>query len=184
MTTHEIMGGQILIYRDLAWQHRAYVSSGIDAIYYVGESDDLPANGGTAGSSVDINAWELLDKGVRDEVFRSVKDSSLLLVEREQLHIIEPMWADLDANRQWFIGTMSQKAKNPVDPDNSPFLTVVPGGSVRNYADRSSFAFDGAHGVFPVWWGDASLATSGLLTTTTRVNLVKIPLTTRGPLFQ
>lgn len=110
------------------------------------------------------------------------------LVRREQQEVIAPMWAEMTTSASGFVGSASNEAKNPVDPESPTFLDVVPYGSVATYEDRDSFSFGSANspkGVFPVWWGETESSGTpvAFYGPSTRLSLVRIPLRTRAVLF-
>ena len=188
----KLMGGQILIYRDLAWQHRAYVASGIWALEWVDQNDSGAVNGlvngvGAQGALV-LDDWRDFDGAINSNDWNGIKDASRALVLREQQEVIAPMWAEMVVFDSGFVGSASNGAKNPVDPESPTFLEVVPNGSVANYVDRDRYSFgwtNSPKGVFPVWWGETE--SSGNPTAfygpSTRLGLVRIPLRTRAALF-
>ena len=51
------MGGQILIYRHMGWQHRAYVASGLPALQWVADNDSDSVNGIAGQSALEFNVW-------------------------------------------------------------------------------------------------------------------------------
>lgn len=202
----ELMGGQILIYRDLAWQHRAYVASGIWALEWVDEHDSGSINGIGGQNALRIEVWREFDGSIQDDNWGGVKDASRGLVFREQSEVIVPMWTAIMNTASGFAAIASNEAKNPVDPDSATFRQMVPYGSVpvpsgspeyqssvANYPDRDRFSFgwidkNGVHrpqGVFPVWWGETE--SSGNPTAfygpSTRLSLVRVPLRARAALF-
>jgi hypothetical protein len=184
----KLMGGQILIYRDLAWQHRAYVASGIWALEWVDENYSGSINGIGGQGACEIEVWRDFDGNIANNSWLGVKEASRLLVRREQQEVIAPMWAEMSNFAAGFVDSASNEAKNPVDPESPTFLDVVPNGSVANYADRDRFSFGWSHspkGVFPVWWGETESSgnPAALYGPSTRLSLVRIPLRTRAALF-
>jgi len=184
----KLMGGQILIYRDLGWQHRAYVASGIWALEWVDEHDSASINGIGGQGACEIEVWRDFDGNIANNSWLGVKEASRLLVRREQQEVIAPMWAEMANFAAGFVGSASNEAKNPVDPESPTFLEVVPNGSVANYADRDRFSFGWSHspkGVFPVWWGETESSgnPTAFYAPSTRLGLVRIPLRTRAALF-
>ena len=184
----ELMGGQILIYRDLGWQHRAYVASGIWALEWVDEHDSGSVNGIGGQASLEIEVWRRFDDAIVNNDWLGIKDASRGLVRREQQEVIAPMWSDIMNTTSGFATIASGEAKNPVDPASPTFHQVVPGGSVANYPDRSRFSFGWSYspkGVFPVWWGETerSGTSAAFNGATERISMVRIPLRTRAALF-
>lgn len=184
----ELMGGQILIYRDLAWQHRAYVASGIWALEWVAEHDSGSVNGIGGQDACEIEVWKNFDSAVHNNSWSGIKTASRRLVRREQEEVIAPMWSDIMSTASGFATIASGEAKNPVDPASPTFHQVVPGGSVANYPDRSRFSFGWANspkGVFSVWWGEteSSGTPAAFYGASERLGLVRIPLRTRAALF-
>ena len=187
----ELMGGQILIYRDLAWQHRAYIASGISALEWVDQNDSSSVNGLAGQQTLELQVWEQFNDAILDGSVAGIRTASLNLVRREQEEVIEPMWSRIQTIASGFLEVASGEAKNPADPNSPKFRDVVPGGNVVTYADRNKFSFgwggspQGSKGVFPVWWG--TVASSGTpianYNAATRLNLVKIPLKQRAELF-
>ena len=67
------MGGQILIYRHMGWQHRAYVASGLPALQWVADNDSDSVNGIAGQSALELNVWTDLDTAIQQNNHEGIK---------------------------------------------------------------------------------------------------------------
>ncbi len=184
--SRKVMGGQILIYRDLAWQHRAYQASGIWALRWVDQNDPASVNAIAGQSALELEVWEDYDNAIYTGAFDHVAEATRNLVRREQEEVIEPMWAELRTGHPLFVAAAPGKARNPVDFGSPTFLQVVPEGNIDLYLDRDRFAFGWAgnpNGVFPVWWGTVQHSGGASFGPPDRLSLVRVPLRDRATLY-
>lgn len=192
-TTRPLQGGQVLIYRDMAWVHRAYQASGIRALEWVKANNDLPANGVSATNALDIAVWRNYDAAFRAGDYNSMQAITKRLTTREQTEIIVPMWAYLDNSHAGAVTVITNNAKNVVDPASPTFLDVMQAlhgpGDAYDYkssnADlRMEYSFDSPqHSVFQIWWGNAANSGGSYLNTAGRLGLVQDALQNRASLF-
>lgn len=157
-----LVQANIDIYRDLAWQFAAYRSSGIEALRYVNDIND---------QLLDYSGWLEINEGIFESNAELISSGNIKLLRREQEDILARTYDDLDAlafgTVSWLFTIM---AENPV-PSGLSFSTVVPSGSLTNFADRWSWVMDENDGMWKLWT-DANKPT--------RKGWVEIPLRTRA----
>ena len=87
----QLMAGNKLIFDDLAWQHRAYVASGIWALEYVDEKDKTSSS---RLRKVGIRDWQQIDEAIQkgESLSASLLDGNKKLLKREQEFIIQDVY--------------------------------------------------------------------------------------------
>ncbi|MDD5140059.1 MAG: hypothetical protein PHY43_07375 [Verrucomicrobiales bacterium] len=143
-----LIGMNIDIYSDLAWQFEAYRMGGLCAL------EDIAIAPGSGGL-LDIEAWQFIDQGVRQNDSSLVQKGNRQLLQREQRDILKKGYADLS---NLFPGTtplMSVLAENPV-PGGPSFSALEPGGNIANYLYRWDWITRSGTGVsdsgmWPLW---------------------------------
>ncbi|MBK8037351.1 MAG: hypothetical protein IPK22_09480 [Verrucomicrobiaceae bacterium] len=191
--TIPLQGGQVLIYRDMAWIHRAYIASGLGALQWVAANDNLPANGVSGTGALNLAHWTQFDAAFRSGNFAAMQTVTTRLVEREQGQIIVPMWDYLSEHHSGVVSVITSNAKNVVDPASPDFLNVmrdmypdIPPSffTAANYEQRVDYSFDTpVNAVFHTWWGNDPLHSGALLNTSGRLGLVNEPFAQRATLF-
>ena len=160
------------IYEDLAWQFKAYHTSGLCALEYAyveASSDNNVTN---------INIWRAFDDAQESD-YSLVQDANRLLLLREQSQIVVPGW-NVIANLSLIRGSSSNfiparevfsiMAENPI-PGGLDFRTVVPGGDITDFADRWAWIDDSSQGMWKLWTDFSILQ---------QQRYVEIPLKTRA----
>jgi hypothetical protein len=110
---------QQAIFDDLAWQHQAFVQSG------------LPELVATAG--VPADAWRDIASGDPARVRRGNRE----LLLREQKTVVAPFYGQIRDLKDFDLipGQLSREALSPV-PGGKPFREVVPDGDITVFEDR------------------------------------------------
>jgi hypothetical protein len=122
------MAGADDIYRDLAWQFKAFHTSGLCALKYVFEEEDE--------SFLDINVWENVDAGVNGANTFLSGIGNRDLADREQNFVIQPTFIQLEGMGTAWTEVFSELSTNPVPGGYPDFRESVPAGSLTNAADR------------------------------------------------
>ncbi|NBB79542.1 MAG: hypothetical protein GVY36_08875 [Verrucomicrobia bacterium] len=147
-----LVGVNKAIYEDLAWQFKAYHTSGLSAVKYTSE---LPE---TDPDDIDIETWNAFD-AAQESDYSLVQDANRLLLLREQSEIVVPGWstiAGLDlvkgvsANYTSAGEVFSRMAENPI-PGGNDFRDVVPGGDITDFVDRWEWIDDSSQGMWKLW---------------------------------
>ncbi len=191
--TKPLMGGQVLIYKDMAWPHRAYLASGIKALEWIKENDDSNANGVSGVGALVIENWRQFDAAFTSGNYAAMQTVTKELTNREQRQIIKPMWDYLDLNSSGVVSAITNAARNVVDPDSPTFLNVISELNPTKKAEdirasvadqRMQYSFDSTnHSVFPIWWGFANTHAGPPLDSAGRLALVQIPFAQRATVF-
>ncbi|MDQ8208247.1 hypothetical protein QEH52_12055 [Coraliomargarita sp. SDUM461003] len=120
-----LMGGANDIFKDLAWQFKAYHTSGLCAINYVFDEE--------GSLLVDVDVWGNIDEGVNGANTFLSGIGNRDIADREQNTVIQPTFSLLD-QRGWE-PLFSFLATNPVL--GAPmFKDSAPGGEITDAADR------------------------------------------------
>ncbi len=134
----ELMSGAQSIFRDIAWQHRAYSASGIGALRHV--RDDEIAKGKLNAFLFD--SWAALDTAIATGDSAGVAAANLSFLQREQFIIVQRHYDRIKAMKLvWVVSTpwvLDRMAVNPM-PGGQMFLQVVPSGDLANVAQRWSW---------------------------------------------
>jgi len=137
-----LIEANINIFNDLAWQFAAYRSSGLCALEYVNDQDQ---------DVLEFAAWEKIDDGVVNDDQQKVLNGNQDLLFREQNRILADTYIDLDdlgfGTVDWLFSIL---AENPV-PGGPDFDTVVPGGSISDFADRWNWITNSTQGMWKLW---------------------------------
>jgi hypothetical protein len=158
------------IYEDLAWQHRAYVASGIEALRYVDQLDNPLED----TRNVDINDWEEIDKAIQEqETLGDLLEPNKNLLQREQRSILQPIYEKIKGIEIAVKGTlaghqftlplpfdyaqlMSIMTKNPI-PGGKSFNEFIPNGNIAEFFDRWEWiGSDTDEGMYRIWVGSSS----------------------------
>ena len=171
--------GQLEIFGDKAWAHRAYVASGIWALKHIEQTDT---------QSLDYRIWRDLAQGIFDEDPYQIEFASRDLLLREQRDIIQESYTVFATNKiiyqprldmpwvgnplDWLFGFetvaevapgyartgvwLSANSKNNPMPGGKEFRVVVPGGRVDKFPDRWAWSGDFPDGMFNIWSGSVT----------------------------
>ncbi|MGH7951534.1 MAG: hypothetical protein ACREFE_06405, partial [Limisphaerales bacterium] len=157
-----LIGMNIAILDDLAWQFEAYKNGGLAAIqtaYAYGNSDL---------NTFATNAWGKIDQGILNNNPSLIQQGNEDLLQREQQQILADGYQQLTTMSNLVTWGMSQFAKNPV-PGGPDFITLEPSGNIADFDARWDWITHSGNGVWPLWVGTAL---------TTQLQWVEIPLTT------
>jgi len=182
-----LMGGNVDIFQDLAWQHKAYEASGIWALKYVNDNDD----DNLLLESVAFEDWVRIDRGVWGDNFIDISLGAKELLRREQLNVVSPVYVTITAlNLDEIISIL---AKNPIPnapPLGKTFQETVNPGNLANFNDRwywiENDMVPGWIGVNITYFADFDhyvTSSSGGYSATDRVNKSLIPLKTRAQIY-
>jgi len=171
-----LCNGQLQIFGDKGWPHRAFVASGIWALNHVAEN---------AEDALDIRIWRNLAQGIFDEDPFQIEFASRDLLLREQRDIIQESYTVFASNQiiyqpktgmpwidnatNWLFGfetvdevvpgfanvgewLSANSKKNPM-PGGKSFRDVVPGGRIDHFQDRWAWSGDVNDGMFLIWAG-------------------------------
>jgi hypothetical protein len=174
-----LCNGQLEIFGDKAWAHRAYVASGIWALKHIEQTDT---------QSLDYRIWRDLAQGIFDEDPYQIEFASRDLLLREQRDIIQESYTVFATNKiiyqpridmpwvgnplDWLFGFetvaeaapgyawtgewLSANSKNNPMPGGKEFRVVVPGGRVDKFPDRWAWSGDFLDGMFNIWSGSVT----------------------------
>lgn len=173
-----LVTGNKNIFRDMAWAHHAYVSSGIWALRHIEE------NFGDGEEPItDFVAWENIDAGIRDGDSTKLSSGNRDVLFREQSVVMPPLYDQMKLvwvkphSLQWLQETFSGfvapstnangeinmdeafslNAQNPIDKDTGPmFRDLVPNGSLSDFNDRWAWIEDPQEGMLQIWMGTAT----------------------------
>ena len=168
-----LIGMNIAILNDLAWQFEAYKNGGLDALREIYAVDTTH----TILDSAAMTAWQEIDQGIQNSDPSLVQDGNQLLLQREQRQVLADGYTTLSAMPSWVTWGMSQFAKNPV-PGGSDFITLEPSGNIADYPDRWDWITHSTTGMWPLWVGtslDTQLEQVEVPLTTYATNFVNIP---------
>ena len=193
LTRGLLCGGQKAIFTDMAWAHRAYLGSGIEALNWVENENDDAAN---------FDAWRTLDMGIKDSDQTQVNDANTELLRREQRDIVQEYYYDfattkwmhqpksgvgwIDSSLSWLLGfevvtedgtlganvgkwLSANSKKNPL-PGGPSFHDVVPNGQIDAFNDRWAWTSNAANGMLQIWTGAASDAAAPKFDATQRLS--------------
>jgi hypothetical protein len=141
-----LMGMQIAVYSDLAWQYEAYLKGGLDALNEINAAQP---------GVFDIGPWQEIDDGIQNDDDAEIQDGNLLLLEREQKTTLVPGYSDLGNLFPGTTSVMSILAQNPVVGGPS-FATLEPSGNIANTDDRwdwvsRSYTSISNTGIYSLW---------------------------------
>jgi len=106
------------IFRDLAWQHQAYLRGGIGELR-------AHADQGEIDDTVFFDGWCAIHEG-------RVSSGNRVFLDREQRGILQPYYETFPT---WAHGFMSVMARSPLSNAHD-FRRVVPNGNITNFDDR------------------------------------------------
>jgi len=169
-----LMKGNYDIFDDLAWQFRAYETSGIWALRHV-RTKGLD----TPGRAIDILYWNQLWQGEYSSSTTLVRTANLNLTNREQQFIVQDAWNDFATHGvvglEYLLGVLAQSPVKDVVGGADSF-TSVRGltADITAFSDRWVWIDDASKGIWQDWTG---------LSTGARTGMVTIPLRTRAESF-
>ncbi|MDQ8208242.1 hypothetical protein QEH52_12030 [Coraliomargarita sp. SDUM461003] len=131
--------GAINIFKDIAWQFKAYHTSGLSALEFVALNDS---------DAVDFTDWQMIDSGIENGSGTYVRAGSQNLLEREQYRVIQPSYDQMASLlpvtvANWF-------GENPV-PEGEGFNDAVSGGNLMDPDDRWDWVIHTTKGIWPLW---------------------------------
>jgi hypothetical protein len=137
------------IYEDLAWQFKAYHTSGLSALEYAAEEVNFDED------VIDIQIWRRF-RAAAEADYSLIEDANRDLLFREQSKIVVPGWntiAGLDlvkgvsANYTSAGQVFSRMAENPI-PGGDDFRDVVPGGDITDFDERWAWNDESSQGIW------------------------------------
>jgi hypothetical protein len=170
-----LMKGNYDIFSDLAWQFRAYETSGIWALRHVDEKGLAPS----PLRAFEIAPWEQMWQGEYSSNAALVRAANYDLTNREQQFIVQPAWDDFATHGviglEYLLGVLAQSPVKDVVGGADGFTTVVGlTANITAFPDRWAWLDDASNGVWQDWTG---------LSTGARTGVVTIPLSTRAESF-
>jgi hypothetical protein len=154
----ELFKGGGVIFKDVAWQHHAYLASGIYALEYVHENQ---AAGSTPDVPEDILAgWKLIDDGDASGDATKILDGSVLIADYEQNTVIVQTYTNMDAiGGGSLVNAMSYLAENPVQGGDHFRDVAGLGAQLSNTEERwdwvtaglPGYGHAGKKGVLKAW---------------------------------
>lgn len=160
-----LMQGNYDIFDDLAWQFRAYDTSGIWALRYVKlKGLDTPFI-----RRIDIPPWENLWAAEYTSSGSLIRSANYQLTEREQRYIVQPAWTIFATSGitglEYLLGIL---AKSPL-PGGADFSTVVGlTAKITSFPDRWAWIDSPGNGIWHDWTTLSSGARTGLVTVSLR----------------
>ncbi len=171
-----LLDGQKQIFYDMAWTHRAYMASGLWAIeHVVAKAGDRITN---------LDAWELIDAGIRVSDTAQINQGNGELLRREQKDVVQKNYNILKTTRlkqpyaignawfgsitvavgadgladagQWLSANSNKNPLNPVAPYTPTFQATVPGGRLDTYEDRWAWTSNPTNGMLEMWLGTST----------------------------
>jgi hypothetical protein len=155
-----LIGMNIAILNDLAWQFEAYKNGGLDALKEIDAVD--PTH-----TILDIASWQKIDQGIQTSNSSLIQQGNKDLLQREQQQVLAFGYQQLSAIPN-VTAIMSLLAKNPV-PGGPDFATLEPSGSIAIFNDRWDWIIHSSNGMWPLWISANSA---------TQLGWVAVPLTT------
>jgi len=147
-----LIGVNKAIYEDLAWQFKAYHTSGLCALEHTAEKVNFNED------IIDIQIWRRF-KAAEDSDYSLTVTANRDLLFREQSSIVVPGWNAI-ANLSLVRGSSSSfipakeifstLAENPI-PGGDDFRDVVPGGDITDFNDRWAWIDDSSQGMWKLW---------------------------------
>jgi hypothetical protein len=153
----ELFSGGEAIFKDIAWQHHAYLASGIGALEFVHETQkvvvpDIPDDV--------LAGWKLIDEGGETGDATKILDGSVEVARYEQNTVIVETYTNLDAiGGGGLVNAMSALAVNPVQGGDHFRDVAGIGAQLSNTAQRwtwvtaglTGFGNPGKKGVLKAW---------------------------------
>ncbi|HEY3762622.1 MAG TPA: hypothetical protein VGN23_12825 [Verrucomicrobiae bacterium] len=138
-----LIGMNIAILNDLAWQFEAYKYGGLQAIQtaYATGTSDLDADA--------TNAWGEIDQGIKTDDPTLIQDGNQRLLQREQQQILAIGYSIL-SEIPFATTLMSYLAQNPV-PDGPSFESLEPSGNIADYDSRWDWITHSGDGMWWLW---------------------------------
>jgi hypothetical protein len=153
----ELLRGGEVIFKDIAWQHYAYLSSGITALQFVYETQVGAEN---ILPELVFDGWKLIDEGAREGNANKILAGSLEIARYEQNVVIVDTYVQLDLiGNGLLVNAMSVLAENPV-PGGDHFRDVVGLGSQLSDTEKRwnwvtaglpGFPHPGNNGILKTW---------------------------------
>jgi hypothetical protein len=170
-----LIKGNYDIFDDLAWQFRAYETSGIWALRHV---DDKRV-GEPAIRTFEIGPWNQMWKGEYSSSAEFVRTANINLTRREQEHIVQPAWTIFSTQGviglEPLLGVLAlSPLKDTVEGADSFTSAVGITADITAFSDRWKWINDPFDGIWLDWTG---------LSTQARTGMVTIPLRTRAGSF-
>jgi len=132
------------VFLDIAWQFKAYYTSGFCALEYADESGN-----GVLGRYLE-DGWENIRDG---EILAGNKE----LLFREQAETLASGFSTL-SNQDWG-GLFSFKAENPI-PTGPDFSEVEPDGDITDFTDRWNWVSEASNSSLNLWNGASDVTKS------------------------
>ena len=154
----ELFKGGEAIFKDVGWQHYAYLASGICALEFVHENQ---AAGPTPDVSEDVlEGWKLIDDGDATVDASKILNGSIRIADYEQNTVIVDTYTNLDAiGGGGLVNAMSYLAVNPVQGGDHFRDVAGLGAQLSNTGERwewvtaglPGFGHAGKKGVLKAW---------------------------------
>jgi len=150
-----LVGMNIAILNDLAWQFEAYRKGGLQALEVIYAVDTIHTNLDLAA----ITAWRNIDQGIQQNNQALILEGNESLLQREQQQVLAFGYSQLNSMDAGLIANyMSILAQCPIwDPSTSEpyagrgFYAIVPGGNLTTYNDRWTWITYPTGGIWDTW---------------------------------
>jgi hypothetical protein len=176
-----LIGMNIAILNDLAWQFEAYRKGGLDALEEIYAVDILHTN-------LDLNAitaWRNIDQGIQQNNQALILEGNEALLQREQQQVLAFGYTQL-SSMTGITTVMSVLAQCPIwDPSTSPpqpysgrgfasLIGIPPSHNLAVYNDRWAWITYPTIGIWDTWVN---------LSLSDKTNQVSVPLITRATTY-
>jgi hypothetical protein len=148
-----LIGMNIAVYNDVAWQFEAYRKVGLNALETANTIDP---------SVLDIGTWRIIDQGIKQNNITNIQAGNQLILQREQQQTLTPGYGSLSSLFPGLTSLMSIMAQNPVTGGPS-FSSLEPSGNIANFSDRwdwitRPYTSTANSGMLPLWLRESSTA--------------------------
>lgn len=149
-----LMVGNYDIFDDLAWQFRAYGTSGIWAMRYV----NAAGVGHAPARFFELPPWEDMWLGEHTGAAGIIDSANFQLTNREQEYIVQPAWNIFRTRGvvgiEYLIGILSESPlKNVIPPPGAKSFTQVVGltKDITSFSDRWDWIIHPTEGIWHDW---------------------------------
>ena len=134
-----LSGGNRLVFHDIFWQHVAYRDAGLATLKDARQATEIPQRV--------LDAWSMIDGGVRKKEIDDVWMGNALLLMYEQQEILQTKIYDAkEVKKLW--PAISPDVPTPIPGHGVTFASYVPNGNIGVFADRWKWIFDS---MLPAW---------------------------------
>jgi hypothetical protein len=134
-----LSGGNRLVFHDILWQHVAYRDAGLATLKDARQASEIPQRV--------LDAWSMVDGGVRKKELDDVWMGNALLLMYEQQEILQTKIYDAKEVKDLW-PAISPDVPTPVPGHGVTFASYVPNGNIGLFADRWKWIFDS---MLPAW---------------------------------